>query len=182
MGTDARIVLPSTGNVTIDGKPLANSLLAEYIVTGSAVTSIDFSGLDINTHKSYRIEVIANNATATHSNLYMFINDDTTITNYYFQYVGGNGTTAYASRGNYPTIAWLDASNKLSCIMTLILVNSYPVTAQYTVDNIGSSLRTFSHAICKTSTVANITQLTFTASVASAIGVGSTIRIYRGEV
>ena len=56
------LAVSTINGVDISASPVAtqafaNSLLAEYTVTGSAVTSIDFSGLDINTHKSYRVEI-----------------------------------------------------------------------------------------------------------------------------
>ena len=69
-GVDISVSPPAT-------RAYANSLLAEYIVSGSAVTSIDFSGLDINTHKSYRVEIDWINPTASPTAMSVFINGDT---------------------------------------------------------------------------------------------------------
>lgn len=161
----------------------ASSLLAEYIVSGSAVTSINFSGLDINTHKSYRVEIEFINVTSL-SNLYMFINGDTTLTNYQSQVTTANATTSSSTRNNTPTcifVGTLLGSN--SMIIDIIKTNGYIsalfrgkvlMTSNLNQVEIGS--------VDKVASITNLTQLAFTAQVASAIGVGSKIRIYRGDV
>lgn len=159
------------------------SLLAEYEVTGSAVTSIDFSGLDINTHKSYRVEMELVNATASLANIYSFINGDTTLTNYYSQYAYANGTGLSGSRVNTPQLTQMTASQSSSLyVCNITRSNGYPFLHTVGSFNDASTIQTLQNITKKTATVTNITQLTFTASVASSIGVGSKIRIYRGDV
>lgn len=156
-------------------------LLAEYEVTGSARTSIDFSGLDINTHKSYRIEIelyVASGAPA----IYCFVNNDTVLTNYYFQIWGGNAAAFTGARANNPTIQSIGIAGNHTCNLTCIRSNGTPTFTGIYSSQLGTTPIGYSVLMYKTSTVTNITQLTFTSSVASAIGIGSKIRIYRGDV
>jgi len=175
-GVDIAVSPPAT-------RAYANSLLAEYEVTGSAVRSIDFSGLDINTHKSYMVEIDLINATATNGYVYCFINNDTVITNYYNQETTASAMALTGTRTNNPSIVYLDASSASSVSGNIFRNYNGNVTAL----SIGRRLLSAttvqaSSTIQKTATVTNITQLTFTSQVASAIGVGSKIRIYRGDV
>jgi len=158
-------------------------LLAEYVVTGSPITSIDFSNLDINTHKSYRVEISIANATANSSGLYCFINGDTNLTNYYRELVQFDGTTIGANRANNPQIITLQPSSSLSLTSNVQRGdNGYARAINFGNSSNGSSVLKEDSTLIKTATVANITQLTFTTSVAGAIAVGSKIRIYRGDV
>lgn len=177
---DKVVIVPDATNSVkgIDYK----SLLVEYTVTGSAVTSIDFSGLDINTHKSYRIEIEWNNISGSAVNLYAFINGDATVTNYYSQLFDSNGVTSAGVRYNTASLACPSANEKVSINAGISINQGYVTTRSFATRGVGSTVLTELISISKTATVTNITQLTFTASVASSIGVGSKIRLYRGDV
>lgn len=164
----------------IDGG--AGSLLASYTVAGSAVTSIDFTGLDITTHKSYRIEAELSNATADAAEISLFINNDTTTTDYYSQWASDIDTTQAAARVNKPEFAELPASSGVSSVGYVKKTGGYASYQGNNLQSTGSGVKSTRAAISKTATVTNITQLTFTSSVASSIAVGSTIRIYRGDM
>ncbi len=157
---------------------IQNSLLAEYVVSGSAVTSIDFSGLDINTHKSYRAEVELVNGTASSADIYCFFNGNTTLTNYYSQLLQSNTSTTTSIRLNKASVFSLTAS---SIVNGVVIVLPKIAIAQ-SIRNIGSTIMHETYSMAKTIPESNITQLTFTSSATSAIGVGSKIRIYRGDV
>lgn len=175
---------PSSGDkdATLATTAYANSLLVEYEVTGSAVTSINFTGLDINTHKSYRIEVEAKNATATPTIVSMFVNNDTVATNYYCQYLVAGGTAVAGARANSANIFTKEASAKTNVIGNVSLVDGYMYSIFNSAKRDPSSIEIQNYSMAKTATVTNITQLTFTSSVANSIAVGSRIRIYRGDV
>lgn len=182
-GSDAKIVITADGEVQVGGKKIANSLLAEYEVTGAAVTSIDFSGLDINTHKSYRIEIEAYNPAATESFVYLYINNDTVASNYYSQQQKTDGTGVTAGRSNSAALFWVGAGQRMSGDAKLAITPGwYAMAVSDHTSNPSSLLVRQIYALVKTATVTNITQLTFTASVANAIGIGSKVRIYRGDV
>lgn len=160
----------------------ANSLLAEYTVTGSAVTSIDFSGLDINTHKSYRIEIEWNNVSASSVFLNGFINGDTVQTNYYSQLFNITGTSVAGEKSNNARLAYPFSNEKVALTANISINQGYATTRSLVTRGIGSTVLLEIISMSKIATVTNITQLTFTSSGASAIGVGSKIRIYRGDV
>ena len=172
------------GNDNFDSQYIKRELLAEYEVTGSAVTSIDFSGLDINTHKSYRVEIDIYNPTGTQIDIYCFINGDTVLTNYYSQLLQGYSGSANGANNNNSRILQVingQFASARCAICHLPLVVKPRVISQASSYE-GTSLVAQQYSVCKTATVANITQLTFTSTTASAIGVGSKIRIYRGDV
>ena len=155
-------------------------LLYEAVVTGSAVTSIDFSGLDINTHKSYRVEIELNNTVST--GLYCFVNNDTVLTNYWSQSWGGNHATYTGNRANNATVATLSTVAGHTCTLNCSKANGTPLFTGISSSQLSATIVGYNVFMFKTTTVTNITQLTFTSSAASAIGVGSKIRIYRGDV
>ena len=175
--------IPVVGDATSSVKGIDyKGLLYEAVVTGSARTSIDFPLLDINTHKSYRVEIEMINAVGSLFELYCFVNGDTVVTNYYTQVIDASSTTLASNRSNYPSVASVGASSVTSANSILLKTNGYVNFRNNASYLLGSSIRTTTSTISKTATVTNITQLTFTSSVASAIGVGSKIRIYRGDV
>jgi len=181
------LVVDTINGVNISVSPpatqaYANSLLAEYEVTGSAVTSIDFSGLDINTHKSYRVEIEWSNSTATNTSLYIFVNSDTVLTNYYSQQMYGSAATAGGNRVNSPAVVSNLANGRTSSEIKVSTVGGWVVATSKETRYLPSSLEVSSFGVMKTAVVTNITQLTFTSPVALALGIGSKIRIYRGDV
>ena len=157
----------------------ANSLLAEYVVTGAAATSIDFTGLDIGSHKSYRIE-IENVNNVANSYIHLFANGDTTITNYTEQYLIGVSTTPLTTSVTAPRLGLCKTVTTVSTICaTIMQVGGYVVFQSH------NFAETNDHQLYvgrSNATKTNLTQLTFTHSVANGFGIGSKIRIYRGDV
>ena len=176
-----------TGDMIADerGEIIDSRLLSEYTVTGSAVTSIDFTGLDINTHKSYRVEIDWHNPTGASSNIRCDINGDTTASNYFNQTENMDDTTDTHTRGNNNFIANMGAGGRGRQNITIALLDDG--TSKYAeIKNFGSyaagaavtqTLRTVSHTVAQP----NITQVTFTGS-ANSISIGSKIRVYRGDM
>lgn len=159
---------------------LANSgysLIAEHVVSGSAVTSIDIAGLDINAHNGYRIEIEIAGGVSTA--LSMYINGDTTPTNYYQETLQATGATVGSSNNNNAVIT-SGAYAFIKGAMALIGgIMRYTGTA---IVGTTTGMYVYNKSLGKTASVANITQITLIASVASAIGIGSKVRIYRGDV
>ena len=171
-----------TTTLSVDSKDVKSRLLAEYEVTGSAVTSIDFSGLDINTHKSYRIEFELINPVSNYIQYFIYINGDTTNSNYWSQSAVGSGGYMYPARDNSPTFGFVNANGRIFGNILVSLCGGIPYLVATNARFTQTNLEVAMHAIAKTVGVANITQLTFTASVANSIAVGSKVRIYRGDV
>jgi hypothetical protein len=177
------IILSNAGVVTIDSiNPLEKTLFKEYTVSGSAVTTIDFTGLDINAHNSYSIELDITNVTASGAQIHMFINADTTVTNYYSQYSLASGTSLAGTRANNPTVSSFDANNIVKCNISLSKVIDKVRAISSCCDLSDATVRVLNYSYAKVGTVTNITQITFTSTVASSIAIGSKIRIYRGDL
>jgi len=160
------------------------SLLVEHIVTSVAETSIDFSGLDISIHKSYHIEIEILNATASTGFVNCFVNNDTVVTNYYSQVSGGSGGSPIAAGYNAPYVMRYIAGSMPQCgkMSMHIVSGNVMYNSETTIKASASSMYVETFGGFKVATVTNITQLTFTSSVVGALGVGSKIRIYRGDL
>jgi len=157
-------------------EPASHSLLAEFEVTGSAVTSLTVSDLDINKHKSYRIEFThPNSGTAT---VEMFVNGDTTSTNYNSQQLTVLSTSVAGSRSNSGRIASYGIA---ATQIDLNVVGSYAMATSVNAYNASGNISLSTRAWMKSATVTNITSVTFQASLASGLVVGTKVRIYRGD-
>lgn len=169
-------------SITDEFANFPKNLLLEYVVTSNC-TSIDFSNLlDLNTHKSYRIECDFINASVSAVSIYSFINGDTVLTNYYNQWGAFVATASSSSRVNYPQLVGLSASSFASVYCDLRLVNLYPRLTGVITKDLASAIQVAITSVGKSAQVSNVTRLTFTASVANSIGIGSKIRIYRGDL
>lgn len=88
------------------------------VVTGSAATSLTFSGLNIATDERYVIELAVKNASGSTSTVSMTYSADTTAANYAGQFVTGDNTVA-GSRSNNASIFSVVAGE---CVMSQIIV------------------------------------------------------------
>lgn len=175
----------STAIVSFLGKPVgvgSPALLAEINITGAAVTRVDFPGLDINLHKSYRVEIDLVNSTGSTLDVFAYANDDTTLNNYYYEGQYSEGTTNSAWRSNGPICHSVANGSAGHATIRFGLMNNYLFAFSDSVRGIGGAVHSCTYAISKTATIANLTKLSFVSSVAGGIGIGSKIRVYRGDV
>jgi hypothetical protein len=162
-------------------------LLVETEVTGSAVTSIDLTGLDIATHKSYRIEVDWYNSSGSTATARLFVNGDTTVTNYDAQYLLTSATTVTGARENNANIVSLVNDHSISAVIHVGMVagsgsNNYARITNFGYpDRVGTVIDLLLRTVAYRTSITNITQLTLSSSVAGALGVGTKVRIYRGD-
>ena len=185
-GTGITVPKNTTRQLLCDGTDVIAvgdiSLLAEIVISGSAVTSVDFTGLDINTHKSYRIEIESINTLGVDSILSWAINGDTTAINYYYQRVDIDDTSVTGVRSNSNSVALTPANNRAGLVINVLNRNGYIQGLTQESRGSGSGLDLHLRSLSKVSSVSNMTQLTFTSSVSGGIGVNSRFRVYRGEV
>lgn len=159
------------------------ALLRREVVSGGAVTSIDFTGLDLNKHLNYTVKAKIKNATASTGNIQAFINNDTTATNYYMQQVyNSSPTLAAANQANTSAIMPIAANTESSGTANIAITGGYVHMDAESSSRRTTSLTKSLRAVKKTATVTNVTQITFTSNVASAIDDDSVIEIYRGDV
>lgn len=155
--------------------------LVSDVVVGTATTSVDFTGLSIGKEDDYMFVSTVVNGTASGALYRLFVNNNTTNTNYYYQSVDSNGTSNTASRANEQALCYAFANSTSFNISLLKLTNNgYYLTQSNNHRYVGSS-STYISKIVSTSTftATSITQLTITASVASAIGAGSRFQLYK---
>ena len=168
----------ATARATLGSEP---TLLAELTTTALA-TSVEFTGLDINAHKGYRIEIEYLNGTATSHLISMYVNGLTTATDYYREYLSAEGATVAAGNVNDGGIAGVGASERALAGVDLALLPGDIAYADSSITrDSGTSLKRHWYSWIRTAAVANITSLTFTAGVADGIGIGTTIKIYRKD-
>lgn len=188
-GVNQLVQLDGTGKLpAIDGSLLTNlpsgggttSLLAEYVVGTTGVKSIDFSGLDINTHKSYRVE--ADIKPDGEGVLCTYVNNTLTDTDYYTQRVWGDATSVSASRYNSPWVGFVYSGEISNNTINIRLCGDKYTFSNNTNKRIGNAqdIQLFSGSCFANFT--NITQLTFTLGGSIDFSIGSKIRIYRGDV
>lgn len=154
------------------------TLLAEFEVTGAPATSIDFSGLDISLHKSYRVE-IENVNNVANSFINVFANGDTVAANYSAQDLVSTGATTISQSLGVPRVALAKTISKVaSCSISVKQVTGYVTWESY---NLAAITELHMYAGRTNATKSNLTQLTFTHTTANGFGIGSKIRIYRGD-
>jgi hypothetical protein len=162
--------------------PAKSRLVASDEVTGSATTTIDFTGLDMNAHGGrYNIEVSFIEGASLVTAINLYVNNDTTDTNYYVQQISVNDTTVTGSRTNLPSMVQSAADNEVLANAYIGLANGYPHVLVSYASGAASAVLLIDRVIKKTGTVSNITQLTFTATQTDGLGVGTTIKIYRTD-
>jgi hypothetical protein len=146
----------------------------------STVSYVDFTDLDINTHKAYVIIGSFKNPLSVGNAYRLFVEGDYAATNYYNQFLEVNGTSVGGARENSPNIAYADAGERVSTFVYLVrdpdgYVRYGAWEARLTGGNIKIDLRTG----CKTATVTNITSIRIDGNNANGIGTGSRIMLFR---
>lgn len=178
--SDLNIPTEKAVKTYVDSTP-STSLVTDT-TTGALATSLTISGLDINTHKGYRVEIGYVNGTATAHSLDMYINGLTTATDYYRQTLSSDGTTTVSGRANDGQVLTCSASSRSTTTIDIQRTpDGYAMAFSRVSRDPGSGLLLYQYSWSKTATVTNITSLTFTAGAANGIGVGSTFRVYRKD-
>lgn len=159
----------------------AATLLSE-ITTTALATTIQFTGLDINAHKGYRLEICyVASAAATHP-VSLYVNALTTATDYYSQYVQADAGTVASGRLNSAQIfAGITGSRILALVDINIVPAGYVFANSEEARNVGSALMNLNYKVSLVPTVTNITSLSITAGIADGIGIGTVVRIYRKD-
>lgn len=156
------------------------SLLVDYTVPTNT-TSVAFTGLDLQTHKGYRIEIdYLDGANATYA-VSMFANGDTVATNYYSQFTHSDGTVVNSGRANAGSIFAVDANNRSKVGIDVYGLDTYLLAISLVARGVGAILKTTNYAWSKTATASNLTSLTFMADTTNGIASGTRFRIYRKD-
>lgn len=153
--------------------------IGDYTVTGSAITSYTFSGLDLG--KDDEIMLVSDYTCMGASYVNLYVNENNTDANYWRQGLYVYGTTVGADRQNNPRILNTTTGEKNSIITNIKLTNSGYVVAQTKESAVygGSSLSLMAYFMSSTFTATSITSLTVSAVALNNIGVGSRFQLYK---
>jgi len=155
--------------------------VAEIDVTADT-TQITITGLDILADKFYWLILSMKNPTATAAEIAIYINGDTTATNYYVQKLGADGATISADRKN-DNEPWYCAAGQNCLGWALLTLTPDGYATIYSAFNwtelaaVTLSNRYTQHKVAQT----NITRLDFICDVTNAIGAGSKLLIFSGR-
>lgn len=161
------------------GLSVSGSLVASAVVTGSAATDLTVTGLDLNAHHDYRILVSGKNNNASSFDAYLYFNGDTTNANYGRQSLYGLGSTAGAARSTSPVFGTVGASSDFDLVATMVKSPSgWPAVMGAQSAGFYTGL-THTNFVIRRNNSANVTSLTYHASVAGALAIGTEIKVYR---
>jgi len=154
-------------------------LVGTATVTGSAATTLALSGLDLATDERYFIEAALDNATGSAADISFFYSGDTTATNYYRQSESVSGSGQGSSRVNNAVAIGLPASETASGNGWLMKDRDGKTRLRFGNNQDQPNaivLQNFAQAWNSTS---NVTSITLSSSVASALAVGSYIKVWK---
>lgn len=164
------------------GSGISNALqLVQTVTVGIASTSITFNNLDINTDKRYFLETFVNNQQAN-TNYYIFVNNDTTLGNYFKTSLSADfGVSAVSSTNTPEFIFGSQIDDRFYGELRIVLGDDGKMRCynQLYRDVFIPNPGIWVSSIICTDVLANITRLDITGSNANAIGIGSFFRLYR---
>jgi len=143
----------------------------------SDATTVSFTSLDLNTYKYFLIFVNLAVTDAGEQFISMYVNADTTATNYYSQKI--LDVDAPATSNNAVIMAQDNTTRANHIIFITRDTGGYLVASAIGSDyKATNAIRSYKYAWGKVATVTNITQLDFTSDVANGIHAGTVITIF----
>ena len=155
--------------------------LADIIVSGSAVTQVDISGLNIGKGEEVVLVSEIDNPTGSIPGFRLYANDNYTDTNYWTQALEANGTTITGARNNIASCLFAQANSKTFINVKIKLTNNgyYVLQLDGIINNGLSSMYMANRYTTSTFTLTSITSLRFYSTIANSIGIGSRFILYK---
>lgn len=152
-------------------------------VAGAAATNLTLSGLDLTADGRYRVYFSLKNATGSSTNVSLYYNADTTATNYYRQTLTASGTSSSPSRGNDAQMMPMSATTGTQTGHFDIQFDQDGKARANLFYNRDTPSAIIAAMLVHVWNVAgNVTGITFTTSVASALEIGSTFSVWKVNV
>jgi hypothetical protein len=154
-------------------------LVGTATVAGSAATDLTLSGLDLASDGRYVLEYNFLNATASQAVISILFNADATATNYDNENVQANGSATTAARANAPTVGVLNASSTVIGQATIRSDRNGKPSVEWRMRTGETTTITERHGVTMWRTAANVTSITLSSSVASALSVGDYFKVWK---
>ena len=151
----------------------ASMELVETITLTSAGTTFDFT--ELSTTTKYILLLSLDNNTASSANVALYVNNDTTATNYYYIRTHSYGSSHSVTTANTAEASYVLASSSTNAyiIIDKVLASGTAgilAVTSTSVSNVPATINNFTHGMKKTATITDITQLTVVASQNMKIG------------
>lgn len=162
-------------------EPDGAELLADIIV-GTAVTSVDITGLNIGKDDELLLVASTTNPTASYNDISLYINSNTTATNYYRQMLRGESTTVSVARSNSSIFSGNNPSWGSISIVNLKLTNSgyFVFQSHFTRDiGVANEIEIFELYGTTTFIISSLTSIRLQGNITNAIGIGSRFQLYK---
>lgn len=159
-------------------------LEADETTSGGPVSSVDFTGLDLETDHAYMIVgYLLNDVGTSGGDLRLFVNSDTTTTNYYRQEISRSATTMAGDRVNNPRIGNMasNPTNQLIVIFMSKISGQEPYAVAFNNPAAPASILWDSHFWVHNSTT-NVTSISLASENANHISDGSRIALFKAGV
>jgi hypothetical protein len=158
-----------------------SAILLADITVGTATTNVDISGLSIGKGDEILLVSDIKNAITNSFVGSIFVNGETTITNYYSQRLLANGTSLSSLRANssvYTTTT--DDASTIAISKIKLTNNGYIVSQNDNVREYGlNTIMLEARYIASTFTATSITSLRINSNLTNAIGIGSRFQLYK---
>ena len=156
-------------------------LIEDIEVTGSSVTSVQFSGFTATKEDTLVLVSDINNTSANGSLVRIYANNNQVATNYWKQELYATSTTVGGGRENSATVGLASTLKKTFILTNIKLTNDGYVTYQLgETRTYGTSLPLLVDAVVSsTFTATSITQLDVNCNQTNAIGIGSRFQLYK---
>jgi hypothetical protein len=146
----------------------------------TSVDYVDFTDLDIRSHKCYLIIFTIKNSTGTASGYNIYVNGDYNANNYYREELSANGSSVTANRTTGPRISYATAGDRSATLCWIWLdpdgvFRCLAEATKYT----GASMDISFSGVTRPATASNITSIRIAADVSGAIGTGSQFMLFR---
>lgn len=177
--TDSGIFIGVANGTTQLILDIANTNLISEQILGSDTTTVTFNNIDLSKDGEYELWCYIEGATSNTS-VYVFFNNDTTLTNYYNQALTANSTTVSGSRTNNPAILNLQQNESSFGVVKIMQNASGFGLAQCTTNRVdGSGVQLAVRTMSTSATISNITRIDVTHQDTNGLGSGSIFRLYR---
>lgn len=155
------------------------TLIWSHEVTGAAVSEVEATGLDINTHKGYKVVGCVVSSGTAEQGIRLFVNADETTTNYKRRYIKSTGSTASTtSESNSGGFSVYTSAGQVSFGVTdVTLVNGYLCING--MQQNGNTANAYIDFVKKTASVTNVTSIQIKADSGTPIGIGSKFYIFK---